>query len=82
METDGNCVILDTSVQVLPRLMLAIIFTRNAETPFYYYFKDLWEKISSLINTDISMCVDRNDVRDYEKDTYNYRRHNKRQRRN
>ena len=61
-DTDGNYIIIDLSVDGLPR--------------FTYFFENIWKEIEAVGNSDVVACGDWNVVRDYRKDTHNYARNN------
>ena len=73
-DEEGNYVMLDISIEGLPRLTLASLYGPNSDSPLF--FKEIWEKFSAFGNLEIVVCGDWNTVRDFRHDTYNYVRKN------
>ena len=73
-DDEGNFVSVDISIEGLPRLTLASLYAPKNDSP--EFFSGIQEKINSLGNSDIIICGDRNVVREYHLDTYNYSRNN------
>ena len=73
-DDEGNFILIDISIEGLPRLTLASLYAPNTDSPDF--FTNIWEKISKLGNADVIICGDWNVVLDYHQDTYNYSRKN------
>ena len=73
-DTEGNFIVVDLTIEGLPRLTLAAIYAPNKDSPLF--FRNIWEKIGNYGNTDVVICGDWNVVRNYNRDTYNNARYN------
>jgi exonuclease III len=72
LDTDGNFVILDITIQDY-RLTLVTIYGPNNPD----FFQSLQSKICLYENTSVIVVGDWNVVQNYDKDTFNYQSENK-----